>query len=82
MKEDGIALRRISSKLSRDIRKFWLKVDKVVAFKQKSDVDEVRQKVRHHIYDVNRLWYRMFVCLVSGDGQAPRPPYKANRAIH
>jgi hypothetical protein len=28
------------------VRRFWLKINKVVAFKQKLDADEVRQKVR------------------------------------
>lgn len=43
--DETIALKKISSKVSRDVRKFWLKINKVVAFKQKIDADEVRQKV-------------------------------------
>jgi hypothetical protein len=38
-------LKRNSSKTSREIRKFWLKIDKVVAFRQKGEADDVRQKV-------------------------------------
>lgn len=40
-----MAVRRIASKASRDVRKFWLKINKVVAFKQKTEADEIRQKV-------------------------------------
>lgn len=43
--DETVALKKISSKVSRDVRKFWLKINKVVAFKQKIDSDEVRQKV-------------------------------------
>ena len=45
IQDETIALKKISSKVSRDVRKFWLKINKVVAFKQKIDADEVRQKV-------------------------------------
>lgn len=40
-----LSVKRVASKLSRDVRKFWLKINKVVAFKQKIDSDECRQKV-------------------------------------
>ena len=34
------------------MRKFWLKINKVIAFKQKGEADEVRQKVRRQA----RFW--------------------------
>ena len=40
-----IQLRKISTRISKDIRKFWLKINKVIAFKQKGEADEARQKV-------------------------------------
>ena len=40
-----LSVKRVANKLSRDVRKFWLKINKVVAFKQKIDSDECRQKV-------------------------------------
>lgn len=43
--DEVLALKRISSKVSRDVRKFWLKINKVIAFKQKGEADEARQKV-------------------------------------
>eukprot|EP01038_Epipyxis_sp_PR26KG_P011354 gene11354-15225_t len=43
-KDEIINLRRVSSKISRDVRNFWLKINKVVAFKQKAESDEIRQK--------------------------------------
>jgi E1A-binding protein p400 len=45
IQDEVLALKKISSKISRDVRRFWLKINKVVAFKQKLDADEVRQKV-------------------------------------
>lgn len=45
LKDEILALKRNSSKTSREIRKFWLKIDKVVAFRQKGEADDVRQKV-------------------------------------
>ena len=55
-KDDAIALRKLSSKLSRDVRKFWLKINKLVAFKQKQEVDELKQKNmdRHLVFLVKQ----------------------------
>ena len=53
--DETIALKKISSKVSRDVRKFWLKINKVVAFKQKIDADEVRQKVPSQLTTVPDL---------------------------
>ena len=38
-------LRKTASKISRDVRKFWLKINKIIDFKQKAESDEIRQKV-------------------------------------
>jgi hypothetical protein len=40
-----VALKKTAGKLSREVRKFWFKINKVIAFKQKQESDEVRQKV-------------------------------------
>ena len=50
------SLRRLSSRISRDVRKFWLKINKVVAFKQKTDFDEIRQKAmdKHLVFLVKQ----------------------------
>jgi hypothetical protein len=32
--------------MAREVRKFWLKINKVIAFRQKGEADDVRQKVR------------------------------------
>lgn len=51
-KDEVQVMKRIAGKLSREVRKFWLKINKVVAFKQKSESDELRQKVRYFIHCV------------------------------
>jgi hypothetical protein len=38
-------MKRIASRVSKEVSKFWLKINKIVAFKQKTDSDEARQKV-------------------------------------
>jgi hypothetical protein len=38
-------MKRIASKVSKDVRKFWLKINKIIAYKQKIEADEIRQKV-------------------------------------
>lgn len=44
--QDDIAQhKKIASRISRDVRKFWTKVDKVVAFVEKVESDEIREKV-------------------------------------
>eukprot|EP00606_Chrysophyceae_sp_TOSAG23-5_P001475 GSChrysophyteH2.ASY1.ANO1.267.1 assembled CDS len=55
-REEGKSLKRISAKISRDVRKFWLKINKVIAFKQKSENDEVRQKAmdKHLVFLVKQ----------------------------
>lgn len=40
-----LALKKTASKISRDVRKFWLKINRVLAFKQKTESDEIREKV-------------------------------------
>jgi hypothetical protein len=38
-------MKRTASRISKEVSKFWLKINKIVAFKQKTDSDEARQKV-------------------------------------
>ena len=35
--------------MAREVRKFWLKINKVIAFRQKGEADDVRQKVSKRI---------------------------------
>ena len=59
IKDELLSLKRLSGKMSRDVRKFWLKINKVITFKQKSESDEIRQKVTiiciyvYYLYDNN-----------------------------
>lgn len=46
LQNDLLALRKVANKISKDVKRFWNKIDKVVAFTQKIESDEVRQKVR------------------------------------
>lgn len=43
-KEELLALKRVASRVSRDVKKFWLKINQVIAFKQKGEADEARQQ--------------------------------------
>lgn len=51
-KDDVLALRKISSKVSKEVRKFWTKIDRIIAFKQKSESDEIRQKVPYLLLEL------------------------------
>ena len=55
-KDEVVRMKRLAGKLSRDVRKFWLKINKVIAFKQKGDADEVRQKAmdKHLVFLVKQ----------------------------
>ncbi len=44
-KEEVLDLRKRANRMAKDVRKFWLKIDRIIAFKQKAESDEVRQKV-------------------------------------
>jgi hypothetical protein len=44
-KDEIVSLKKVSSKVSKEVRKFWLKIDRIISFKQKMESDEVRQKV-------------------------------------
>jgi hypothetical protein len=42
---DLIQLKKTAAKIARDVRGFWLKVNKVLTFKQKLEFDDIKQKV-------------------------------------
>lgn len=63
--------------MSGEVRKFWLKINKVIAFKQKVEADEARQKV---IF-ISCLGYYCFLALI-GNGQAFSVPGQANGKVH
>lgn len=44
LNETQLQLKRTAGKLSRDVRGFWLKINKIVTYKQKVDVDAIRRK--------------------------------------
>jgi len=53
IQEDSMQLKRISAKIAKEVGKFWLKINKVIAFKQKGEADEARQKVNTtRFYDI------------------------------
>lgn len=64
IKEDQLALKRTASRIAKEASKFWLKVNKIIAFKQKAQADEARQKVltNYTICPLNSSFV--------GDGQA------------
>ncbi|EEY63271.1 SNF2 family helicase/ATPase and F-box protein, putative [Phytophthora infestans T30-4] len=43
-KSEEIARRRTAARVGRDVKKFWTKIDKIIAFKVKLQADELRQK--------------------------------------
>ncbi|KAG2884834.1 Helicase [Phytophthora cactorum] len=43
-KSEEIARRRTAARVGRDIKKFWTKIDKIIAFKVKLQADELRQR--------------------------------------
>jgi hypothetical protein len=62
--DDMLHMRRTASKISREVSKFWLKINKIVAFKQKTDSDEARQKVLSlslQCLTVDRQWISTWV---------------------
>jgi hypothetical protein len=50
-------MKRVAGKLSRDVRKFWLKINKIIAYKQKLEADEIRQKVNIAYSAFAMPWY-------------------------
>ena len=56
VKDDELSLKRTAGKVAKEVRKFWLKINKVVTFKQKQESDEVRQKNmdKHLVYLVKQ----------------------------
>ena len=55
-KDEIQAMKKISLRISKDVRKFWMKVDKIIAFKQKGEFDEIRQKAmdKHLVFLVKQ----------------------------
>ena len=89
-KDEILAVKRVSSKISRDVRKFWLKINKVIAFKQKAESDDIRQKVLQRTrlltaliirFDANFHW--VFYChILIGHGQTFSVLSETNGAVH
>ena len=58
IKEDQLALKRTASRIAKEASKFWLKVNKIIAFKQKAQADDARQQVTDSVpqyYDTHTL---------------------------
>ena len=49
-------MKRTAAKISKEVSKFWLKINKVIAFKQKGDADEARQKVFSFLFHCTMQW--------------------------
>ena len=45
IQDEVLQLKRIASRNAKEIKKFWIKINKVISFKQKLDADAVKQKV-------------------------------------
>ncbi|KAG7381116.1 hypothetical protein PHYPSEUDO_006442 [Phytophthora pseudosyringae] len=43
-KSEEVARRRAAARVGRDVKKFWTKIDKIIAFKVKLQADELRQR--------------------------------------
>uniref|UniRef100_H3GUQ8 Protein PHOTOPERIOD-INDEPENDENT EARLY FLOWERING 1 n=1 Tax=Phytophthora ramorum TaxID=164328 RepID=H3GUQ8_PHYRM len=46
-KSELLAKRRAAARVGRDVKKFWSKIDKIIAFKVKLQADELRQRHMH-----------------------------------
>ncbi len=40
VREDEVKLRRIASRMARDVRKWWAQIDKVLLYKEQAKLDE------------------------------------------
>lgn len=49
--EQELQLKRTAAKMSREVKKFWLRINQVITFKQKLEADEARQKVNSRTPD-------------------------------
>ncbi|CAM9470429.1 unnamed protein product, partial [Discosporangium mesarthrocarpum] len=56
IKEEQLALRRTASRVAREVRGFWAKLNKVISYKQKLEADEVRRKAmdKHLVFLVKQ----------------------------
>ncbi len=54
-KEISLNLRKISGKISRDIKKYWMKIEKLVIFKRNQDLEKERQKVNLRFSHIDRV---------------------------
>jgi hypothetical protein len=45
LKEEILQLKRTAMRISRDVKKYWIKVSKIVQYKQKLEMEELRNKV-------------------------------------
>ncbi|CAM9954640.1 unnamed protein product, partial [Ascophyllum nodosum] len=70
-KEEQLALRKGASKVAREVRGFWAKLNKVIAYKQRLDADESRKKAmdKHLVFLVKQTerYSSMVVEIPRGD---------------
>ncbi|CAN0220258.1 unnamed protein product, partial [Phaeothamnion confervicola] len=55
-REEAAALRRVASRMAREVHGFWGKVNKVIAYRQKVEADATRRKAmdRHLVFLVKQ----------------------------
>jgi hypothetical protein len=53
-------LKRVAGKISRDVRKYWLKINQLITLRQKQESDEIRQKVT--LFYLSLTFCRVFAC--------------------
>ncbi|CAM9514100.1 unnamed protein product, partial [Chrysoparadoxa australica] len=55
-REEAAAVKRLANRVARDVRLFWGKLNKVISYKQKVEVDEARRKAmdKHLVYLVKQ----------------------------
>ena len=92
--EQEVQLKRVAAKMSREVKKFWLRINQVITFKQKLEADEARQKVMHirwvfrsHAFGrlLSFLCFAVTVVVVGispGDGQTSGLSRQADGALH
>ncbi|CAM9161632.1 unnamed protein product, partial [Choristocarpus tenellus] len=56
IREEQAAVRRVASRVAREVRGFWAKLNKVIAYKQRLEADETRRKAmdKHLVFLVKQ----------------------------
>jgi hypothetical protein len=63
VQDEVLQLKKIAFKNAKEVKKFWIKINKVVAFKQKLDAAAVRQKVWGTVCFNVALFFKYDFCI-------------------